>query len=245
MSWAVPEVRRHTIDLLREMVRLAPTARISCSCAACRSCSTSRHSGNCSRRSTVRTPAPWTTCDPKILATRSDVVTTFFRELRAMLDEEQKRRGDGKRLEASVITFGNPYDNSWYGIDIPRLVNAGLLDHIMVYPFDMGTRKGGVDYASLREICGPKGVPWRVAGAFDTPKMLKYAVDAYDGGALGISIFDGVGRDIDDWLPLSRMGHEAEVRELVKSEPRKSKYYFFHLLGTKVMDGRFTAVWGG
>jgi hypothetical protein len=245
MSWAVPEVRRHTIELLREMIRLGadgvnivfvrgvPVVLYE---PAFRTMFQAKYGSD---------PGALDDVDPKILEARSDVVTTFFREMRTMLDEEQKRRGAGKRLEASVVTFGNPYDNSWYGIDIPRLVTAGLLDHIMIYPFDMGARKGGVDYASFRKICGPKGVPWRVAGAFDTAKMLKYAVDAYDGGAPGISIFDAVGRDIGDWLPLSRMGHEAEVRQLVKSGPRRSKYYFFHLLGNKVMDGRFTAVWGG
>jgi hypothetical protein len=245
LSWAVPEVRHHYIELLREMVRLGADGAnivfvrgVPVVLYEPAFCKLFQDKYGLDARTLDDT-------DPRILAMHAEVVTTFFREMRAMLDEEQKRRGDGRRLEASIITFGNEYDNSWYGIDIRRLVNAGLLDQIMVYAFDIGSRKGGTDYAYYRAICAPKGVPFRVAGAFDTAKMLKYAVEAYDGGAPGISIFDAVGRDIDDWLPLSRMGHESEVRELVKSGLHRSKYYFFHLLGNKVMDGRFLPIWGG
>lgn len=245
MSWAVPEVRRHSIELLREMLRLGADGT---NIVFVRGVPVVLYEpAFCKLFQDKYGVDPRTLDDtePRILAMRAEFVTSFFREMRAMLDEEQKRRGDGKHLQASIITFGNEYDNSWYGINIRRLVNDGLLDQIMIYPFDMGARKGGVDYAFWRNVCTPKGIPYRVAGAFDTSKMLKYAVEAYDGGAPGISIFDAVGRDIDDWLPLSRMGQEAEVRERVKSGLTRSKYYFFHLLGTKVMDGRFTAVWGG
>ncbi len=243
MSWAIPEVRNHEIELLREMVRLgADGANI----VVVRGlpvvlyepafCKLFQDKYGVDARTLDDT-------DPRILAMRAEVVTTFFREMRAMLDEEQKRRG-GKHLEASIITLGSEYDNTWYGFDIRRLVNEGLLDQIMVYPFDFGARKGGMDYAYFRDVCAAKHIPFRVAGAYDTQKMLKYAVEAYDAGA-GISIFDAVGRDIADWLPLARMGHEAEVRELATAGPRKSKLYFFHLLGNKVMDGRFSPVWGG
>ncbi|HXG24664.1 MAG TPA: hypothetical protein VNJ09_08935 [Chthonomonadales bacterium] len=245
MSWAVPEVRRHYIELLQEMLRLGADGvnivfvrGVPVVLYEPAFCKMFQDKYGIDARTLEDT-------DSRILSMRSDVVTTFFRELRAMLDAEQKRRGDGKRLQASVVTFGNEYDNSWYGIDIRRLVNEGLLDHIMVYPFDIGARKGGVDYAFFREVCTPKGVPFRVAGAFDTHKLLKYAVEAYDGGAPRIGIFGGVGRDIDDWLPLSRMGHESEVRELAKSGPARSRYYFFRMLGNKVMDGRFLPIGGG
>lgn len=245
MSWAVPEVRHHVIALFREMLRLGADGAdvvfprgvpVTLYEPAFRKLFERKYGIDLLTLNDT---------DRRILSLRSDIVTTFYTELRAMLDQEEQRRGDGKRLAASATAFGNDYDNSWYGIDIRRLVNAGLLDHIMIYPFDMGSRKGGVDYEWLHEVCDPKGVPWRVAGAFDTTKLLKYAAEAFDGGAPGISLFDAVGRDVDDWMALSRMGHRAEVRERLKTGLPQDKYYYLHTLGSKVMDGRFSPVGGG
>jgi len=245
MSWAVPEVRRHSIELLREMVRFgADGANIVFNRGVPVSLYEPAFKKLLHAKYGIDTAGLEDT-DPRILAVRSDIVTSFFTELRAMLNEEQKRRGDSKRLQASVIAFGNDYDNSWYGIDIRRLVNAGLLDQIMVYPYDIGALKGTVDYAWFRSICNARGVPWWPSGAYNTMRTLNSAADAYDGGAPGVSLFDAFGSDIDDWLPQSRMGHRAEVRELLRTGLPHDKYYFFHTLGNKVMDGRFPPVWGG
>ncbi|OHB82232.1 MAG: hypothetical protein A2W31_02750 [Planctomycetes bacterium RBG_16_64_10] len=94
-------------------------------------------------------------------------------------------------------------------------------------------------------MCKAKDVPFRPAGAFDTRKMLEYAASHYEGGADGISVFDGVGRDIDEWTLLARMGHLDEVRERLKRDLPRSRYFFFHRLGDNVMDGRFSPIWGG
>jgi len=245
LSWTVPEVRRHLIDLLREMVGFgADGANIVFN----RGLPVVLYEEPFCQQFRARYGVDARTLDdtdPHIARLRADIVTTFMREVRTMLDEEQKRRGDGKRLLLSAVVLGNEDDNAWYGVDIRRLVREGLLDHIMIYPFDFGARKGGFDLAFFREVCKPKGIPFRPAGAFDTKKLLEYAAGHYADGADGIAIWDAVGRDIDDWLPLSRMGHEAEMRARLKAGLPRSRYYYFHRLGNNVMDGRFSPIWGG
>jgi hypothetical protein len=245
LSWAIPEVRRHMIDLLMEMVRFgADGANIVFNRGLPvvlyeePFCKQFRDQHNLDARTLDDT-------EPRIARLRADIVTTFMRELRAALDAEEKRRQDGKRLVISAVVLGNEFDNAWYGVDVRRLVNDGLLNEIMIYPFDFGARKGGYDLAFFRDVCKPRGVPFRAAGAYDTRKMLEFAETHYKDGSDGIAIWDGVGRDIDEWLLLARMGHVSELPARLKTDLPRSRYFYFRRLGDNVMDGRFSPIWGG
>jgi len=117
MSWAVPEVRKHLIDVLREAVSFgADGAHL----VFCRGVPVvlyepsfleifQKRYGQDPRNLDEES-------DPRIKRAWAEVVTTFMREARAMLDEEQKRRGDGEHLELSAMTFSNEYNNLLYGL---------------------------------------------------------------------------------------------------------------------------------
>ena len=53
-----------------------------------------------------------------------------MRELRTMLDEEQKARADGKRLELSIMVLGTAQDDLRFGVDLrpARRREAGRCD---------------------------------------------------------------------------------------------------------------------
>ena len=245
MSWAVPEVRKHVVDLLREMVSLGADGAhlvfnrglpVSLYEEPFRALFQTKHNLD---------PRTLEDTDPRILKLRSDIVTTFMSELRTVLDEEQKRRGSGKRLSLTAMVLGNEFDNSWYGIDIRRLVAEGLLDEISTYHWDFGARKGGLDIKFFKEVCGPKGIPFRAGPALGIERMLTDAVSYYEQGADGIALWDAAGRDINEWSVLSRFGHVDEMRAHIKRRIPRESYVFFRRLGENVMNGRFSPIWGG
>jgi hypothetical protein len=245
MSWAVPEVRRHLIDLLREMVRLgADGAHIVFNRGLPVSLYEEPFRAQFHALYNLD-PRTLEDTDPRILKVRSDIVTTFMRELRGMLDAEEKRRANGKHLTLSAMVLGNEFDNSWYGIDIRRLVAEGLLDEITTYHWDFGARKGGLDLKFFKEVCGPKGIPVRVGPALGLERMLTDAVSYYDQGADGIALWDAAGRDIRSWSVLSRFGRPDEMRARIKSGIPPEGYVFFRRLGSNIMNGRFSPIWGG
>jgi hypothetical protein len=116
MSWAVPEVRAHLIALLVEQVGFgADGAHIVfnrgyplvlyekpfCDMFI------ARHGVD---------PNEISEEDPRVIQMRSDIVSTFFKELRAQLDVEEQRRANGRRIEISAMVLGTNENNLQYGV---------------------------------------------------------------------------------------------------------------------------------
>lgn len=251
MSWAVPEVRQHALDLLREQVAFGADGAhlvfnrgypLMLYETPFRNLFTQQYGFD---------PITLEDSDQRIVRMRSEVVTGFFRELRAMLNREEKRRGNGIHLEISVCVLGTEPDNLQYGVDIRRLVKEGLLDEIYIYPYDFGaTRKGGFDLAFFREVCVAKGIPFYPALAthWDLNKQIDQGLSFLDEGAAGVFVWDGGGQGFNWQTIHSRFGHPDEIRKrkekLDFNRPPRIMYYF-HKLGNKIYDSRFPPVWGG
>lgn len=254
MSWAVPEVRKHMIDLLREMVRFgADGAHIVFNRAFPVSLYEKPFCTLFQRRFGVD-PRKMDESDPRIARLRADIVLTFFRELRAMLDRERKAHPGGKRLEISAMLLPSEADNLRYGVDLHRLVDEGLVDRISVYrpfPFEyefgaFGATSRDVELKYFLDVCRPKGIPVRIAPSNREPKpLLEEALSYVDGGANGIAIWDAADNDIQRWTLLSRLGHTDEMRARLKVPVPNPTYFVFHRLGNNIMDGRYQPVWGG
>jgi len=252
MSWAVPEVRKHLIDLLQEAVGFgADGAHI----VFVRGYPVvlyepaflemfQKEYGKDPRKLDEES-------DPRIRKAWSDVVTTFLRELRAVLDEEQKRRGDGKHLELSVMVLGNEYDNLQYGADVRRWVADGLVDEIFSYKWDFGAKKRFDDVKFFVDVCRPKGVPFRPSFTVAPPGYANTFDDAlawYEQGVKGLTFFDANGMNLSQWSVFSRSGHLDELRsrrQQEKAVPERPVQARFHRLGDKIMDGRFAPYGGG
>ena len=255
MSWAVPQVRKHLIDLLQEQVRFgADGAHIVFN----RGCPVVLYEqAFCEMFQTKydEDPRQIEESDPRIVQMWSDVVTTFMQELRMMLDEEERRRGNGKRLELSIMVLGNEQDNLQFGIDIRRLVEEELVDEIMPYAWGFGsTYPRRYDLEFFRDACQAKGVPFSpsTAASWHLPQYYPFSLvrSFYDGEASGVTIWDafyGV-TDIYQWSVISRYGHIEEtlwrLQNLEETKPPR-KRYSFHRLGDQIRDGRFGVEWGG
>lgn len=248
MSWAVPEVRKYMIALLREQVRFGadgahvafnrgyPVALYE---APAIKLFQQKYSGD--------DPRSLPEADPRITQWRSDIVETFMRELRAMLDEEQKARNDGKRLSLSIMILGTEHDDLRFGVDIRRLVEAKLVDEIST-ELGFGRTSGTYNLSLLSEACKPQGVPF-YPGMTGVP--LRYAAipSYYDAGAKGIAIWDPeTVTDVYNWTWISRFGHPEETRYRLKNlqltNPPRT-ILKFHRLGDQIRDGRFGPYWGG
>jgi hypothetical protein len=194
--------------------------------------------------------------DPRIRKAWSEVVTTFMRELRVRMDQEQVRRGDGKHLEISAMVLGTELNNYQYGVDIRRLVNESLLDEISIYPWDFGAKHvpkfGAYDLEFFNKVCKPKGIPFRPSIPTHWPELkdqVKEAISFYEAGAEGVCIWDAPTGDAATWNSIySRLGHVDEMRlRLQNIQPLTPKpvYQCFHVLGEQVRDSRFPPWWGG
>ena len=262
MSWAVPQVRQHLLDVLREAVAFgADGAHIVFNrgfpvtlfeTPFCRLFQ-EQHGLD---------PRTLDEADPRIWKLRADIVTTFVRETRTMLDEEQVRRGDGKRLEISLSVLGNEYDNQQYGLDIRRLADERLVDEIYpsIHQWDFGATKQTWDLEFFIEACAHKSVrvsPMISTSAILVPnyytweKFLQFGLDFFEQGADGIMFWDPAVQLAQDpappflWNVISRYGHIDELRARLKSEPPKPVLLPVRRIGDSRLDARFPIYWGG
>jgi hypothetical protein len=180
--------------------------------------------------------------DPRLIGLRADIVTGFFKELRAALDQEQQRRGDGKHIEISAAVLVNEINNLQYGVDLRRLINEGLMDELFIISGFGATRGGDLDLDFFREICRPKGTrfsPW-VTNSVPLRQQIKTALAYYEAGAYGAY-------DSGDL----RFGHVEELKwrleqlEKLNTDRMPVKYYYFHRLGDNIRDTRYGCWWGG
>lgn len=251
MSWAVPEVRAHLIDLLMEQVGFgADGAHIVFNRGYPL---TLYEKAFCDlfKKEHNEDPNNIADEDPRIMQLRSDIVAAFFQELRAKLDEEEKRRGDGKHIEISVMVLGNKINNVQYGVDVERLSKAKLLDVAYVYQYDFGaTKGGGYDAEYFLKACDEQGVPHlpTVDPPYDVKGQLAQALELYGQGASALTFWDAGGVDQFTWGVQSRLGHVDEVRwrsENVDTTKPPRMFHFYKWWGAQRMDTRFPPYWGG
>ena len=249
MSWAVPEVRRHCIEVLGELVSFgADGAHLVFNRgyplvlyeAPARMLFQEEYGVD---------PRSIPEDDARILEWRAEIVATFMRELRAMLDEEGKRRANGQRLLLSVMVLGTAQDDLRYGVDLAKLIDDGLVDEVFT---ERGFGRTSDDYnlTFLRDACALKGIPYS-PGMTCVPRWYGAIPSYYDHGAHGITIWDadmGKEDNVFEWACVCRFGHQQETRWRLKhldfSKPPRT-ICVFKRLGDQIRDGRFGPFWGG
>ena len=186
--------------------------------------------------------------DPRLLELRAEVLTGFMQELRAMLDEEGRRRGT--RLHLSAMVLANEADNRRFGLDLRQWVEHGLIDLVMPYLRAGGGTAKEYDLAFFKAVCGPAKVPVKPTcigwGTPDLTSLLRRADTLYGQGADGLTFWDGNSGDdrTDRWCALSRLGRAAEARQLCEDGPPAVAALRFHRLGAVIMDGPYHPNWG-
>ena len=194
MSYAVPEVRRHVLEVVRETLALQPEGVgllfhrgmpmmlwEEAFCERFRQ----RHQAD------ARTVAE---DDPRLWATRAEIMTEFLTELHALLDETARAQGRRQRYKISLGTFSQEADNQKWGLDLPLWIRRGLVDELAVAWFAYHTSFAPPDMAYYRRITAGTHVgvyPFVIAWKTGKPQDLcKKVAEYYAAGASGIAIWD-------------------------------------------------------
>lgn len=237
MSFAVPEVRKHLVDVMREVVtRYDPDGieiiyfrglpLILWEDAFCKAF-TERYAADAKQVSED---------DPRLFDLRCAMLTSFMTEIRAMLDETQKSRGRPGRYSLSASVVQTRDDNRRHGIDVEAWVKAGLVDRIGIFPWAFHASRRPLDWDWFRKITEGTGVElypvmigWKQSSSEQT---LSQALEHYANGASGILVWDPnpVGFYAPEggyaaahsgsyfrprqtyWPVVSRLGHLEEMR---------------------------------
>jgi len=195
MSYAVPEVRQHIIAMFREVLEVDPDG-----------VGLFFHRGiplilwedafvKAYQTKYGKDPHSVPENDPTIGEMRGEILTTFMREIRQLLNETAKQRGRATPYRLSVATLPTEADNKKYGIEIERWIKEGLVDGD-VAPANFASQITPVppDMAYYKRItAGTKVGLYPMYRAFKpgTPAdFIKKIVAAYKDGATGISIWD-------------------------------------------------------
>ena len=196
MSHAVPEVRRHLLEIYRETLALQPEGVgllfnrgmpiMLWEEAFCRRF---REMHQAEAREVAED-------DPRIFATRAAIMTEFLQQIRDLLDVTAKAQGRTQRYKISMGTFAKEEDNKKWGFDLPTWIARGLVDDLGVAWFAHHTSFAQPDMAYYKRITtGTKvGVyPFVIAWKPGKPGELCKRVEAfYKAGAAGIAIWDPV-----------------------------------------------------
>ena len=248
MSLAVPQVRAHIIDVLREAVRFGADGANVIFVRGVPVVLWEKPFCDIFEQEHGEDPLKLKDDDPRILQLRREIVTQFMREIRAMLDEEGQARG--KRLEQSAYVMGVEADNLRHGLDVATWAKEGLVDLIIPFWRVGGAKARRYDLAFYGRVCKPYGV--RVTPTFITwglpalDKVMEDSARFYKAGADGISFWDAnsAASRMDRWSVLSRLGHVQGLAERAQEGRPQPVTARFHRLGRFIVDGEYHPNWG-
>lgn len=231
MSYAVPQVRRHLLDIFRETLDLEPEGvgflfnrgmpMILWEEAFC------QRFNQMHQAEARAVPED----DPRILATRAAIMTDFMQEIRDLLDETARAQNHQGRYKISLGAFSKEVDNQKFGFDLPLWIKRGLVDDLGVAWFAHHTSFSQPDMAYYsRLVAGTRvGVyPFVISWKSGKPQELCKKVTAfYKGGATGIAVWDPSveapwteGQHGNLFETMSRLGHRDMIsRWAVKGVP--------------------------
>ena len=211
LSLAYPEIRAHWISLLREALQYGAEGIHLC---------LNRNNPFVLYESPVRDsflqetgidPLDLPYDDPDWLRHRCSFVTQYFREIRAMLDEE----GNGRKLGFAVTFFHTPTPQ-YHAMDPQTWVAEGLVDYLMPHTLSLTDLNAEQTLAPLVEITKgtrvelwPDIFPRTPSGRAYAEKLKSY----YDAGADGFSFWSAEMRTtrLSEWNVVRRLGHRKNM----------------------------------
>ncbi len=174
--------------------------------------------------------------DPRIYELRSDIMTEFIQRMRNLLDQTQEKTGRKERMPLAVSTFSTKKDNEKFGLDVEKWIKMGLIDQIGIAWFAYHTSfKNPVDmeyYESITKDTNVQVFPFLVGWKMTNPEnTVKMAAKYYEQGAEGIAVWDPfpdygwTEEEGSSWPIVSKLGHEKELQsgEMLKFKTNKIK----------------------
>lgn len=149
--------------------------------------------------------------DERWIRHKADYVTQFARDVRTLVDDVSTRRG--KKLEVAAQPYWTEALNLHHGLDVRTWLTEGLVDTLQ-----MGPR----DEAMLALIKAHNCELVANVGARIPENYVKFGLDGYDAGAVGIGIWDmNVPQyNPEHWEILRNLGHRDKVEAYAQSLPK-------------------------
>jgi hypothetical protein len=191
MSVVFPEVRHYMVECLRETLRCEPDGINIC---MIRGAPLALYEAPLIEAFRVRygsDPTRLKHDDDRFAALRCEYTTQYIREVRQMLDEE--RRPGMKRLELSVMVFGDRATNRRAGLDIEKWIELSLVDIVnpwhtpIEWPPTILGHPPDLDYCASLRGGKTKIVPFARC-RFEQPHKL--AAKAYKKGFSEVALWD-------------------------------------------------------
>lgn len=198
MSYAVPEVRRQLIEILRETLALQPEGvgflfnrGMPMMLWEEAFCERFKQMHNADAHEAGDD-------DPRIYATRAAIMTEFMVEVRTLLDETARQQGRTTPYKISLGTFAKEPDNQKWGLDLPKWIERGLVDELattwFAYHTSFEKTPGQIDMDYYRRITKgtkTKAYPMVIAWKTGKPQELCKKVAGYlAAGDPGVAIWD-------------------------------------------------------
>lgn len=233
MSYAVPEVRRHLLEVFRETLALQPDGvgflfnrGMPMMLWEDAFCERFKKMHNADARTVAED-------DPRILQTRAVIMTEFMLEVRKLLDDTARAQGRKERYRISLGTFSKEADNDKFGLALRHWIKLGLVDELAVTWFAYHTSFTQPDLEYYKRLtAGTKVGVYPVIPSWKTGKpqdLCKKVIGQYSAGARGIAIWDPqVEKGWHEGSPgnvfdvLARLGHREDVLRWAKSGPPRS-----------------------
>jgi len=250
MSYAVPEVRAHILDILREAVELGADGACVLYNRGVPNVLWEEPFCRLFQEKYGEDAKAVPESDARITQLRVQIMTGFMQQIRDMLDAEQTRRGSEQRLKLAAMVLANEADNLKYGIDVRGWAEKGLIDEVAPYLGAGGGTAREYDLDFFAQTCGAKGVPWRpTIVAWQAPtldEMMQMAIRFYEAGAGGITFWDGnsLTTRTDQWSVVSRLGHVEELPQVAQLGAPVTTTLRPYRLGDIVVGGRYSVNWG-
>ena len=196
LSLAEPEVRRHWLDLFREIIsfdcdglHLILTRALPFVLFEPAFCSLFEAKYGLS-------PLNLPEDDGRILQLRAEIVTAFLRDVRALLDGIGAAKG--RHLQFTLTVPPNETVNRSFGLDLRSLAAAGIIDNITadgaLLVRDHNESPFNIDFAYFRDAVRGTACRWypRLPGFPDSPAVLpEYLRKSLAHNASGVLLWDG------------------------------------------------------
>ena len=185
---------------------------------------------------------------------RTEYFSGFMRKVRRELDEYAHKSGRREKPDISAHVLGDKRSNYFFALDIETWIKEGLVDDIVVYPRLMeGTGalnwpEEGTDidyFAGITKNTDTNLYIEILPRLLEPKEFQKRAVEIYEKGAFGISLWDSYHRVLFPrrWSMAKRLGHKEELKSWDDGEGQYFRYFTMKKLGGHKVS-RYSPNWG-
>ena len=191
MSYAIPEVQQHMLDLIREIVSYGVDGINLIFTRAQPYILYEKPVADEFRRRYGVSHASVGERDGRLLDLRAEYMTSFLRRVRELLDRQSR---DGRRLQLSAVVMANEDICRFHALNLGAWIKERLIDELSPGPFGMNREEPTpieVPYfASLTRGSACRLVPTLRPTLVPVREALETARRFYEQGADGFAVFD-------------------------------------------------------